>query len=722
MSRPGPSLGVALRLVAPLLVAVVLTARGAEVPPGFLDEHVAFVAAPTAVVADGEGRLLVASQSGEIWQLPEDGGAPTLALDLASRTCDQGERGVLGLALDPEWPTRGWLYVFYTARVGVGCPDGDPARPANRVARFARLTDGTLRFDPASEQVLLDAIPSFTGYHNGGDLLFGRDGMLYVSIGDGGCDWVGNSGCSGGNDAAADRRTLVGKVARITRDGEIPADNPFQGEGTVRCHRGSGPAGTVCREIYASGLRNPFRFAQDPDAAGTRVLVNDVGQNAWEEIDELAAGADYGWNRREGPCANGSFSNCGAPPAGLRDPLFAYSHRAEAPFDGCGSITGGAFVPREAAGAWQEHAGAYLFGDYGCGRIFRLDAGDGATSHASPRREPGSTSALRGTAELFAGDLGSGGPVTLRFVDTAEHGAALYYTSYAEGGELRRILAAAGNRPPVASLAVTPATGDPPLTVVLDASASRDPEGEPLSFRFGFGDDSPAVEGTAAEVEHVYRRPGSYVATVEVRDREGSTATAQATVRVGEAAPELSWLSPGDGFRFRVGAAITLRVRATDREDGVLPPSAIRWTVVRRHADHTHPFVPETTGRSLRLVAPPPEDLAAVDNSWLEVRVIARDSAGNETVLERSLLPAIVPLTFATRPAGLAVRVNGGEVGDGGVVRSWAGWGLEVEAFPQRDATGAAWRFRSWSDRGRARHTLVTPARPTRYVASYRRD
>ena len=160
--------------------------------------------------------------------------------------------------------------------------------------------------------MLIDNIPSPAGNHNGGDVQFGKDGNLYVSVGDGGCDYAGNSGCAGLNDAARDEHVLVGKILRITPSGAIPADNPFTGSGTARCNAsGATSAGMRCQETFAWGLRNPFRIALDPNAADTR-FHQDVGQGTWEETDLGAAGADYGWNLREGRCATGSTTNCGA--------------------------------------------------------------------------------------------------------------------------------------------------------------------------------------------------------------------------------------------------------------------------------------------------------------------------------------------------------------------------------------------------------------------------
>ena len=134
--------------------------------------------------------------------------------------------------------------------------------------------------DPASETVLIDNIPAPEGYHNGADLQFGKDGYLYVSIGDGGCDYATPAAASRSNDASRDQHMLLGKVLRITRDGAIPPATRSRAPGTARCNvTGRTTAGNSCQETFAWGLRNPFRMAFDPNAAGTRFFINDVGEH-----------------------------------------------------------------------------------------------------------------------------------------------------------------------------------------------------------------------------------------------------------------------------------------------------------------------------------------------------------------------------------------------------------------------------------------------------------
>jgi glucose/arabinose dehydrogenase len=383
---------------------------GAVVPAGFTDQLVAPVGSPTALAFTPDGRMLVTTQGGSVRVVEGGELLPSPAVTLAA-VCSNSERGLLGVAVDPEFASNGFVFLYYSRRTGASCD----ASTVNRVSRFV-MTGNTL----GGEVVLLDNIPSPAGNHNAGDLHFGKDGLLYASVGDGGCDYLGNSGCAAQNDAARDRNVLLGKIVRIDRNGNVPPSNPFTGAGTARCNTGPSAPGTICQETFAWGLRNPFRMAFDPNAAGTRFYINDVGQAAWEEIDEGIAGADYGWNVREGFCATGSTTNCGPPPAGMTNPVFAYGRD-----DGCRSITGGAFVPE---GVWPApFGGRYLFADFVCGRIFRLDP-DGSGGF---------------TRVDFATGLGGSSAVHLAFGPWRTT-QALYYTTYANGGQVRRIVHPAG--------------------------------------------------------------------------------------------------------------------------------------------------------------------------------------------------------------------------------------------------------------------------------------
>ena len=280
---------------------------------------------------DGSGRLFVVEKGGTIRLL--DGNQ--LFLDLTPRVLASGsEQGLLGLAFHPRFRDNGLFYVAYTAR-----PSGD-----NVVARYALTADG--RGDPASERRLL-AQPDPAANHNGGMLAFGPDGYLYIGLGDGG----------GANDQfrnAQNRQSLLGKILRVDVDGgepyAIPPDNPFVGDGASR------------GEIWAYGLRNPWRFSFD--RATQDLYIGDVGQNRVEWVHHQPGGSrggqNYGWPILEGSrCLQGT--SCDR--SGLTLPVAEYDHSL-----GC-SVTGG-YVYRGTTS--PALIGSYLFSDICSGRIWSL--------------------------------------------------------------------------------------------------------------------------------------------------------------------------------------------------------------------------------------------------------------------------------------------------------------------------------------------------------------
>jgi glucose/arabinose dehydrogenase len=653
---------------------------GITLPPGFTDELVASVGSPTALAFTPDGRLLITTQPGQLRVYQGGVLQATAALDLTATTCSNSERGLLGVAVDPSFatPNNNFIYVYYTFNRTGTC--------VNRVSRYTLSSSNVA----SGGTVLIDNIPSTAGNHNAGDVQFGKDGYLYVSVGDGGCDYAGG-GCAGSNDASRDQHSLVGKILRITRDGAIPSDNPFTGAGTADCRfTGGTTAGNKCRETFAWGLRNPFRIGFDPNAAGTRFFINDVGQDTWEEIDLGQAGADYGWNVREGHCATGSTSNCGPPPVGMTNPIYDYGRTT-----GCASITGAAFVPQ---GVWPaDYDGDYLFADYVCGKIFRLQSSG-----------PGYVSTD------FATGLGGSSAVHLLFGPRAG-GQALYYTTYAGGGQARRIYFTATNGVPTASMTASPTSGPAPLTVNFNGSGSSDPDGDQLTWLWNFGDGQTATT-MIPTTSHPYAA-GNYTASLTVRDSKNAT-SAPVTVAIfsGNTPPSPVISSPSAGSTFSVGQTITLTGSATDAQDGTISPATLQWTVLLHHMTHTHPWF-SGTGNNLTFTAPAPENLAATTNSYLEISLTARDSGGLSGTANRNIQPRTVAITLATVPSGLNLTVNGTAVTGPTTITSWAGWQLSLAA-PTRQPP---YSFVSWSDGGAATHSVATPTAPATYTATYRK-
>lgn len=316
-------------------------------PAGFTrtENWVGGLTGATAFAQAPDGRLFVAQQGGAL-RVVKNGALlatpfTTLAVD------SNGERGLIGVALDPAFATNGRVYVHHTTASG---------GVHNRVSRFtASSTNGDVA-EAGSELVLFD-LPALSGAtnHNGGALHFGTDGKLYVAVGD-----------NANGALAPDLTSPLGKLLRFNADGTVPSDNPHFGT----------QAG-LARAIWARGLRNPFTFAVQPGSG--RIFINDVGQGTWEEINLGVAGADYGWPASEGP--DGLVAAHTAP-------LLAYRHSAASPpgsgpggfFTGI-AIAGGCFVPDTAAwpAPWR---GNYLFADFGSRFIAALDTANGNAAYA----------------------------------------------------------------------------------------------------------------------------------------------------------------------------------------------------------------------------------------------------------------------------------------------------------------------------------------------------
>ena len=691
--------------LATLAMAGRPTTAAATLPSGFEDRLVASTTKPTALAFTPDGRMLVATQLGQLRIYKNGQLLQTPALDISSKICANAERGMLGVAVDPNFSTNKYVYLYYTYNKFGVCPTGQPTNannPVNRVSRFVMSGDAV---DPATEKVLIDNIPSPNGNHNAGDLSFGKDGYLYITVGDGGCDYNGDSGCAGANDASRDQHVLLGKVLRITSDGEIPSTNPYTGTSSARCNlNGRTDPGKHCQETFSWGLRNPFRFAFDPNAAGTRFFINDVGQNAWEEVDQGTAGADYAWNLCEGthdnPDRTGSVVCTAAP---YTPPVHEYSHTNT----GCRSVTGGAFAPN---GLWPaSYDDSYLFGDYVCNKIFKLTPNDGGDF----------------TRTEFASGLVAGGPTAMTF---GPYGSsqALYYTTYANGGEVHRISYAVGNQSPTASVKTTsPNYGPIPLTVGFDGSGSTDPDGDtPLTYQWDFGDGTTPKETSTPTISHTYTTvpTSSFTVTLRVRDARGAV-SAPATLKVfpGNTPPQPTIQSPAPTKLFKVGEQITLQGSASDAQEGALAVSALSWEVRRHHnGNHWHPF-DSATGTSLAFNAPPPEDLLSTGTgNYLEIRLTATDSKGLSKTITQDLRPNRVDVTFQSNPSGLSVQLNGTTFTAPRTFVSWEGYTLKVIAPSPQTLSGKPYVFSTWSDGKGRQHDIVTGATPSTYTATFK--
>jgi glucose/arabinose dehydrogenase len=331
-----------------LALLAVQTEGEASVLTGFTQSQVASgLTDPTDMEFAPDGKLFVLEEAGQVRFVHSNGTLGTF-LNISTKVDATGERGLLGIAFDPNFATNHYVYLHYTRKATSTAP------VHNRVVRVT-ANAGNSAAVSGSEKLVFRLNNLQAGNHNGGDIHFGPKGKLYIATGE---NAVPNNAQSLNN--------LKGKILRINKSGTIPTSNPFYNQATGNN-----------RAIWALGLRNPFKFEFRPNTS--RMYINDVGQNVWEEIDQGQAGANYGW-----PLCEGSHDyegtpgsvGCTAPP--YTGPIYEYAHDGLTDPTGC-SITGGAFYVPAIQQFPTQYAGDYFFADFCGGWIRSRDSAGGAS-------------------------------------------------------------------------------------------------------------------------------------------------------------------------------------------------------------------------------------------------------------------------------------------------------------------------------------------------------
>jgi glucose/arabinose dehydrogenase len=509
----------AVRLESRSLLAAVL-------PAGYTKTVIAEgLELPQSLTVAPDGRLFVCQRDGTI-RVIKDG--VLLERPFARLTVDADpSQGLMGLAFDPAFARNGYVYVYYVA------PQGGSH---NRISRLTARGDEMV---PGSERVLFDfetyRIPPGVAAHNGGAIAFGPDGKLYVSTGD-----MMNPRNS------QSLRNTHGKILRVNPDGTIPRDNPF-----YRRARG------LARAIWAMGLRNPFTMTFAPRSG--QLVANDVGAGAWEEINLIRKGGNYGWPELEGPGRNRRFEG----------PIYAYSHE-EAGVRRDAAIIGGGFYEPEPGTAPEEFRGQYFFTDYARGWIRRIDLGS--------RR-----------VQVFASGLDAG------IVDLDIDGRGRIYYVVINDGSIHMI-----QYSPLSAPVLLRPVADQIVPVGATARFEVSPLGSaPLSYQWQQdGVDIPGATGPELLVVCDEAADGTTYRVV-VTNEYGQTVSNAAVLRVLRDRPPTAVVAaPRDGQRVRVGSRLRFRGRSFDPElNGELPASSYTWYFDVLHDSHRHPNVYVVRGK-----------------------------------------------------------------------------------------------------------------------------
>lgn len=682
-----------------LLLAAVLTPRTSQaqaptlkLPPGFVQETVAQgLEMPTAFALAPDGRIFIAEKPGRVRVIYRGMLQETPFLDISDKINTVKDRGLTGIAVHPRWPAVPYIYLAYVYEPPEAEGHADDGARVSRITRVSANPSDLNVALPESETVLVggnstfdhignpdrmnhrpytcvngdgsyvrDCIPNEGNSHTVDQLVFGPDGALYVSSGDGiNYDWA--------NLRAQSVDSLAGKILRIDPiSGNGYANNPFY----------DGDPGSNRSKVFALGLRNPWRITFAPNGS---LFVADVGKDKWEEINRTPPGANLGWPCFEGPQENAFDPECDPVLSGdwpVTHAVYSYPHGS-----GRGAAIGGDFVKGRNFPA--IYRGAYFYSDFNSATLdyltFDQDGSVTSTVFAAP--------AFAAVQMTFAAD-GS------------------LYVLYILNGALARIRYVGGeNTPPVAVASASATSGSTPLEVRFSAGNAYDPDGDALRFQWTFGDGESS---TLLDPVHVYTEPGRYVARLTVNDLRAATSD-EIEIRVGEGAPDVQILEPAPGRRYRIGDTVTLQGRASDAEDGPIGGAALTWEALLHHNDHTHFDFYRGSGEHGSFVYADHDD-----NSYLELCLTASDSSGLESRQCVDLRAQETQLGIQSVPSGLPISYNGSSYTTPFRVRTYVNAERTLEAPP----TAGDLRFQGWSDGGDRRHA-ITVSGETTLVATY---
>lgn len=649
-----------------IYIAVSLVLLGASVisnelfaqnyPAGFAQQSAGGgLLVQTASAFAPDGRIFVAEQTGRI-RIIKNGA--TLATPFASLTVDaSGERGLLGIAVDPDFLTNKFIYVYHTV------PAAGGAQPYNRVIKLNATNDVV----SGTPQVVLNLEPLTSNIHNAGAMHFGRDKKLYIAVGE-----------NARPSTAQDLTNYGGKLLRINTDGSAPSDNPFFSNTNDKAKR-----------VWALGLRNPFTFSIDQETG--KIFVNDVGQGAWEEInDATVAGRNFGWPSTEGRFLQSSFPS-------FTNPVYAYPHPAAGAgySDGIGcAIVGGAFVSPSNTNYPAQYRGKYFFQDNCANWINMLDLSTGTAV-----RSPFATAVTQNSLGLTMGIDG-------RLYFSARHHQALYRIVYNNTS-----VPTITNHPVNASVAV----GQP---VSFSVTALGTP---PLTYQWQKNNvNIQGATGTTYSIPQAALSDNGATFRVIVSNNTGSTATSNAATLtvINNLLPVAEILTPVAGTTYVAGSTvISFSGKGTDPEQGNLPASSMSWGINFHHDTHHHDQ-PPINGVASGTFTPPAEGETS-NNVWYRIILTVTDNFGLKSKDSVDVFPMKSTMTFATSPPGLQITVDGQPFNTPGSVVGVEGVRRELGVISPQSLNNQTYEFQSWSDGGSQTHSIVTPTDDKSYTANF---
>ncbi|HEY3062089.1 MAG TPA: PQQ-dependent sugar dehydrogenase, partial [Chloroflexota bacterium] len=672
-----------------LLEAPVAEAQGSGLPAQFTQDIVipSGLDQPTNFAFVGDGRMFILEKHGRVRVFKDGALLSTPLIDISDRVNDYFDRGLLGVAIDPDFPNNGYIYLLFTyeddinrytttktARLTRYTVQGDLASPSSEVVILGHWVGSGCEAFPAG----FDCIPSDGLSHSIGTVAFAPDGSLFMTAGDAASFSIVDPLAL----RAQNLDSLGGKLLHFDKNGNGFATNPFY-NGDVSANRS---------KVWDYGLRNPYRFTFRP---GSNVpYIGQVGWNAWEDIYVGQPGRNFGW-----PCYEGNFVQDGYSSYPVCQTLYQQSSTRTFPFlsyqhyGGGTAITMGFFETGNNFPA--QYQGRLFYGDYGHGFIKTLQA------DASDVLVPGSVT------DFLAEPSGDGPVAIYQGPDSY-----LYYIAI-NTQQLRRIRFIDPSSPPTASAGASPTNGLLPLTVQFSSAGSSDPNNRPLTYSWNFGD---GASSSAANPSHTYTIAGAYNATLTVTNNVPASANSSVLITAGSRPPTAAITSPSSSLQYAAGDTVNFSGTAVDHDGTPLPASSQHWQIIVHHCPagscHTH-FLETFNGTSSGSFVVPDHG----DDVYLELQQTVTNPAGLTDTDTVSIHPRLVTLTFDSVPTGMTV-VYDGTTGTTPRTQQTVANSQHVLYAPSPQAMGQA-TFSSWSDGGAAQHPILVGASNATYTTTF---
>ncbi len=610
-----------------------LFSAAATLPPGFVEVPIATDLDPTAMAQAPDGRIFITEKYGAV-RIVENGillPDPFLLLSVDNFN----ERGLSGIAFDPDFSQNSYIYLYYTVA----------SAGNNRLVRVRALGNYAI---PGSEEVLLEIAPMAGNVHNAGAMVFGPDGKLYLGVGEG-----------SESIKAPDLNSLFGKVLRLNPDGTIPDDNPFYQQTTG-----------IYRAIYAAGFRNPFSMAVQPGTG--RIFVGDVGSNLFEEINDVLAGRDYGWNLLEG------IRSDQPTPPNYENPLYAYPHTF-----GC-AVVGGAFYNPSIPQFPTNYTGKFFFSDYCTGKIHILNPAGGQYENVFAtgiNRPLALLTGLDGSLYYIArGGMGGGSEVD----NTSSGSGVLWRVEYVGQGAPVFSTQPTNVLVPVGEDAVFTAQANGSSTIIYQWQRN--------------GADIPGASDNTLTISATMLSDSGAVFQCIAYNPFGAVNSTSALLRVTtNQRPKPVILTPDASLQYAAGDTIWFSGIATDPETGALDADNLTWQLDLHHDSHAHPGTGPIHGTANGYYAVP-QIGETDDNVWLRIYLTVHDQVGLAQTVFRDIFPKKTTLRMESSPPGLPVRVDGKTYTTPAEVPSVQGMLRQIQAQPSFHNGRNMTAFAQWED------------------------